>query len=359
MSHADERTKRLISIVIPVFNEEDVLPVFLERLTRACSQLVFPCEWVFVDDGSDDGTSARLSALRRGNEHVGVLRLSRNFGKEVAISAGLQQAVGDAVVIIDADLQDPPELIPALVEHWLDGFDNVFARRTRRSGDGPFKRWTARTFYRLLARVTNIDVPADAGDFRLLDRRAVDAILQFREQHRFMKGLYAWVGYRAVAVPYEREPRAGGATKWSFHKLWNLAIDGITSFTVAPLKLASLFGLAVAILALVYGAIVIVKTLLFGDPVQGYPSLMVVVLFLGGIQLLFLGIVGEYLGRVFNEVKGRPLYLVDEIHPSSFARERSNGWPAERAAGGSRGVEPDLDARALSGAGVHQQDKDG
>jgi glycosyltransferase involved in cell wall biosynthesis len=346
MSHADEHPKRLISIVIPVFNEEDVLPVFLERLASACSRLDFPFEWVFVDDGSDDGTGAKLAAARRGNDHVGVLRLSRNFGKEVAISAGLQQAVGDAVVIIDADLQDPPELIPALVAHWLEGFDNVFARRTDRGGDGPFKRWTAHAFYRLLGRVTNIEVPADAGDFRLLDRRAVDAILQFREQHRFMKGLYAWVGYRAIAVPYERDPRAGGATKWSYRRLWNLAIDGITSFTVAPLKLASLFGLAVAVLALVYGAIVIVKTLLFGDHVQGYPSLMVVVLFLGGIQLLFLGIVGEYLGRVFNEVKGRPLYLVDELHPSRFARERSGRGADgrlpehDRGAGGDRKTAP-------------------
>ena len=314
--------EHLLSVVVPVLNEEAVLESFYQRLQRTLTALGMRWEVVFVDDGSTDGSRDVLRSLAQTVDTVALLGLSRNFGKEIAISAGLEAARGDAVIIIDADLQDPPELIPQLVERWREGYANVYAQRAGREGESFPKRWTASAFYRLLASVTNIEVPIDAGDYRLLDRRAVDALLQFREHHRFMKGLYAWVGYRAIAVPYERAPRAAGTSKWSYWKLWNHAIEGLTSFTVTPLKLATYLGLGTALLALVYAGIVVVKTLLFGDPVQGYPSLMVAVLFLGGTQLLFLGIAGEYIGRIFNEVKGRPLYLIDERRESKHDMDR-------------------------------------
>jgi len=255
-----------------------------------------------------------LRALREVNPTMTIVNLSRNFGKEIALTAGLDYSCGDAAIVIDADLQDPPELIPTLIARWReDGADVVFAQRRSRAGEGWVKKITAYGFYRVLNSVSGQQVPVDTGDFRLLSRRAVEAVKQLREHHRFMKGLFAWVGFRQVAVPYERAPRLAGETKWNYWKLLNLSIEGITSFSIAPLRAASYIGLITATIAVIYGLYMMGRTILFGNPVAGYPSLLVIVLFLGGVQLLSLGIIGEYVGRIFNETKQRPLYLVDSV----------------------------------------------
>lgn len=309
----------IFSVVIPVFNEAGGITAFHRRLC-AVMDSIGPWEAVYVNDGSTDDSLPRLEALRRTNPHLAVLSLSRNFGKEIAVTAGLDHTRGDAVIVIDADLQDPPEIIPALIAGWREGFDVVTAQRRARDGDSPMKRLTASAFYRLMARLGDVEMPRDVGDFRLLSRRAVDAVLRLREQHRMMKGLFAWIGYPSKAVLYDRAPRHAGSGKWSWWKLWNLALEGITGFTVMPLKVATYLGLFVALAAAIFGAQVVVRTLIFGNPVAGYPSLMTVILFLGGVQLITLGVIGEYLGRVFNETKGRPLYLVERFHPSTLPR---------------------------------------
>jgi len=302
-----------LSVVVPAFNEEEVLPVFNKRLTDALATLDLSYEIIYVDDGSKDGTMDVLRSLHAADSRIVVVSLSRNFGKETALTAGLEHVRGEAAIVIDADLQDPPELIGALVEQWRAGYDVVYARRTKREGETVLKKLTAHIFYRLIRRLTRVEIPADTGDFRLLSRRAVTALLALREQHRFMKGLFSWIGFSQKAVDYRRDPRLAGQTKWNYWNLWNYALEGITSFTIAPLKIATYFGFTVAAFAFGYGAFIIYKTLRYGDPVQGYPSLMVVVLFLGAVQLVFIGIIGEYLGRTFNEVKRRPLYFVGEL----------------------------------------------
>ncbi|HXA24548.1 MAG TPA: glycosyltransferase family 2 protein [Acetobacteraceae bacterium] len=308
------------SVVIPVFDEAEVLPEFHRRLS-AVMDLLGTWEAIYVNDGSRDATLVLVEALHRTEPRVAVVNLSRNFGKEIATTAGLEHAGGDAVIVIDADLQDPPEVIPALVAGWHDGFDMVYAQRRAREGETWPKRITASLFYRLMQHVGRVQLPRNAGDFRLMSRRVVDAVLQLREQHRFMKGLFAWVGFPTTAVLYDRMPRQRGTAKWSYWKLWNLALDGITSFTVMPLKVATYLGLAVASFAVIFGAQLVIRTLLFGNPVAGYPSMMAVILFLGGVQLITLGVIGEYLGRVFNETKLRPLYLVERFVPSEVHRE--------------------------------------
>ncbi len=305
-----------VSVVVPAFNEAAGLARFHQRLVSAMAGLGH-WEVVYVNDGSGDDTQAVLTALQRADDRIALVSLSRNFGKETAITAGLDYAGGDAVVVIDADLQDPPELIPELVAAWRSGFDMVYAKRRSRAGETWAKRQTAAIFYRLMQCMGDLKLPQDTGDFRLMSRRVVDAVRQLREQHRFMKGLFAWVGYPTISVPYDRSPRHVGVSKWNYWKLWNLALEGITSFTVMPLKLATYIGVFVALLSVVYAVQVIVKTLIIGNPVAGYPSLMTVVLFLGGIQLVFLGVIGEYLGRVFNETKQRPLYLVEHYTPAA------------------------------------------
>ena len=306
------------SIVVPAYNEAASILAFHARLAHVMAPLG-NWEVIYVNDGSGDDTLLRLQSLRRQDPRLALLNLSRNFGKEVAVTAGLDHARGDAVIIIDADLQDPPELIPQLIAGWREGYDVVYAQRRARHGDSAMKRATADLFYRLMARLGRVEMPKEAGDFRLLSRRAADAVRQLREQHRMMKGLFAWIGYPSKAVPYDRAPRHAGETKWNWWSLWNLAIEGITGFTVMPLKIATYLGLAVALLAAAYATKVVVKTLLWGDPVAGYPSLMTVILFLGGVQLITLGVIGEYLGRVFNETKGRPLYLVERFVPAEPA----------------------------------------
>ena len=305
-----------ISVVVPAYNEAAGLDLFHHRLVRALADIE-NWEVVYVNDGSTDTTLSVIETFRNTDLRVAVVSLSRNFGKEIAVTAGLDHAAGDAVVIIDADLQDPPELIPELITCWRAGFDMVYAKRRNRNGDSWMKRRTAHGFYRLMQCMGDLKLPEDTGDFRLMSRRAVDAVRQLREQHRFMKGLFAWVGYPTTYILYDRAPRCAGVSKWSYWKLWNLAIEGITSFTVMPLKLATYVGLVVALLSAIYAVQVIVKTLIIGNPVAGYPSLMTVVLFLGGVQLMFLGVIGEYLGRVFNETKQRPLYLVERYVPSA------------------------------------------
>lgn len=309
-----------ISVVVPAYDEQDVLQAFHARLATVMASLA--CEWevIYVNDGSRDATLAVLGELSRADPHVAVIDLSRNFGKEIAMTAGLDHAGGDAVVIIDADLQDPPELIGEFVRVWREtGADVVYGQRRSRAGESGLKRLSAHLFYRLIQRVSRVRIPEDTGDFRLMTRRAVVALRQLREQHRFMKGLFAWIGYRQVAVPYDRDARVAGRTKFSYWSLWNFALEGITSFTTAPLRLATYLGLSVAAFAFVFGAWIVAKTLMSGNPVPGYPSLIVVVLFLGGVQLAFIGLIGEYLGRMFDESKARPLYLVQQRIPAQGA----------------------------------------
>ncbi len=306
----------MISIVVPAFNEAEGLERFHARLSAVLEELPVRAEIVYVNDGSEDDTSGVIRRIGAQDRRVAFVDLSRNFGKEIALTAGLDHARGDAAIVIDADLQDPPELIPELLARWQDGYDVVYARRTARDGDSWLKKLTAFAFYRLMHRTADVSIPQDTGDFRLLSRRAIEAVVKLRERHRFMKGLFAWIGYRQVAVSYRREPRHAGKTKWNYWRLWNFAIEGITSFTAAPLKLASYLGLATAFAAFLYAAWIIYKTLMFGESVRGYPSLMVAVLFLGGVQLITIGILGEYIGRMFDETKNRPLYLVQEYHPA-------------------------------------------
>jgi len=312
-----------ICVVVPVYNEEAVLGVFHSRLSTVLDQIDIPATVFYVDDGSTDGTPAMLAALLAQDERVGVVTLSRNFGHDIALTAGIDLAEGDAVIVMDADGQDPPEIIPELVARWLDGYDVVFGTRVSRKGEPLAKRASASLFYRLMHRVSKPPIPADTGDFRLLSRRAADALKHVRERNRYLKGLFAWIGYRQTSVPYSREPRIAGDTKWSYWRLWNYALDGLTAFTTAPLRLATYLGLITALGAFIYGVVIIVRTVLHGNPVPGYPSLMVVILFLGGIQLVAIGIIGEYLGRLFDESKKRPLYLVESIRPAASAKTHS------------------------------------
>ena len=305
-------SRPLISAVVPFLNEAETLPKLVATLEQHLEALGLPWELVLVDDGSTDGSLevVRHEISTRPAINATVLVLSRNFGKEAALTAGLEASQGDVVVPLDADLQDPPELITAMLEEWRKGFDVVYAVRTRREGESHTKRLTAFSFYRLMQRLSNTSIPADTGDFRLMDRSVVNALRQLPERSRFMKGLFAWVGFNQKAIPYVRDVRQQGQTKWNYWKLWNFALDGITSFSRVPLQVLSAGGLAIATLALFYGSWMVLRTLFFGIDLPGYASLMTAVLFLGGLQLIGLGVLGEYLGRVFEEVKGRPLYLV-------------------------------------------------
>jgi glycosyltransferase involved in cell wall biosynthesis len=301
---------------VPVFNEEKVISEFHKRIVRVLETIPLKTEIVYVNDGSTDNTLKFIQSFRTKNRSVAIVDLSRNFGKEIALTAGIDLAKGDSVVVIDADLQDPPELIPELVKHWKDGYDVVYAKRIARAGERVLKKATAHTFYRVMNRVSKLKLPEDTGDFRLMSRRAVNSLKELREHHRFMKGLFVWIGYRQKAITYERDARYAGKSKWNYWRLWNFALEGITSFTTAPLLAASYLGLLTSLTAFMYAVYVVYKTLVYGDPVKGYPSLMVVILFLGGIQLLAIGVIGEYIGRIFNETKRRPLYILKDYMPS-------------------------------------------
>ncbi len=312
----------LISVVVPAYNEEEVLAEFHETLVKAMSEVPVCLEIVYINDGSTDNTLDIINGIRTKDKRVTLIDLSRNFGKEIALSAGLHKAAGDAVVVIDADLQDPPELIPELIKEWENGYDVVYAKRTFRGGESFLKKTTAHFFYRMMQRVGKFTIPEDTGDFRILSRRAVNALNAFKEHHRFMKGLFAWIGFRQKAVHYQRDARRAGETKWNYWHLWNFALDGITSFTIAPLRISTYIGLVTALGAFGYGIYMVIETLLHGNEVAGYPSLIVIVLILGGIQLMAIGVLGEYLGRIFNETKQRPLYFVNEYLPSELAADK-------------------------------------
>ena len=317
-----------LTVVVPAYNESAVLAAFHARLSGVLDALPLACDVLYVDDGSRDDTWAIIQSLASADPRAGGLKLSRNFGKEAALTAGLDHVDADAAVVIDADLQDPPELIPQLVEQWHNGYDVVYATRSARAGETGLKRFTSAAFYRAMEVMSDVAVPRDTGDFRLLSRRALAALSQLRERQRFMKGLFAWIGYRQTAVNYLRDPRLAGKTKWNYWRLTQFAIEGITSFSSAPLKLATWTGLITAVLAFLYGLKVLFKALAHGDPVPGYPSLMVVILFLGGIQLLALGVIGEYLGRNYNETKQRPLYFIEDEHvPASRASFHTRATP--------------------------------
>lgn len=325
-----------LSVIVPLRNEEAVLVSLNRRLLAAIEGTVGGYEIIYVDDGSTDDTAAILAQLRVLNPRIGVIRLSRNFGKEQAMSAGLHHARGGAVVMIDADLQDPPELIPSMLAAWRRGADVVNMRRRRRAGESWLKRVTAYGFYRVMNRLSDVPIPVDTGDFRLLSRRAVDALNSLPERNRVMKGLFAWIGFSQTTIDYDREPRAAGRSKWGYWKLWNLAVEGITGFSIAPLKVATYVGFITAMWAFIYAAFVLVKTLMLGDPVPGFPTLIVVISFLGGLQLMAIGVLGEYVGRLFVEAKGRPLYLVQDFHAPDLAPRMT--W--------SRGVDDQVASKA-------------
>jgi glycosyltransferase involved in cell wall biosynthesis len=303
-----------VSLVICCFNEEAVIPALFERIAALDASLPsYRLELVCVNDGSADGTLEALLAQRRARSRMVVLDLSRNFGKEAALSAGLAHASGDAVVPIDADLQDPPELIPQMLQKWEEGFEVVLARRSDRSTDSVSKRVAAGWFYRVHNAMSDIRIPAGVGDFRLLDRCVVDVLNSLPENRRFMKGLFAWAGFRTATVEYRREPRASGRSHFGGWRLWNLAVEGITSFSLMPLRVWSYVGALVATASLAYGAFILVRTLVYGRDWPGYASLIVAILFLGGLQLIGIGIIGEYLGRTYLEAKRRPAYVVRKV----------------------------------------------
>ena len=308
---------KTITVLIPAYNEAAVLPALFDRLAILADAVPkYQFEFLFVNDGSRDDTLALIQAQAHKDSRVSYLDLSRNFGKEIAMCAGIDHANGDALVIIDADLQDPPELIPQMITLWEEGYDDVYAKRSKRLGESWFKKVTSRLFYKLLQKSTSIPIQQDTGDFRLLDRRCVEALQQFRETERYTKGFFSWIGFKKKEITYVRDPRAAGETKWNYVKLVNLAIDGIVSFTTTPLRLSTYLGLLVSFAAFIYIIVIIIRTVLFGIELAGYPSMMAVILFLGGVQLLSLGIIGEYIGRIFNETKRRPLYFVEEYHPA-------------------------------------------
>jgi polyisoprenyl-phosphate glycosyltransferase len=300
-----------LSLLVPIYNEADVINLFFERVLPIMEGLALDWEILCVNDGSKDRTQELLAQWHARDARIKVINLSRNFGKERALTSALDLASGDAVIPIDVDLQEPPELIPRLVSLWREGFDVVNATRSSRASDSLPKRATAKLFYRVINSLSDVEIPRDAGDFRLLSRRVCDVLRSMRETHRFMKGMFAWAGFPSTTIYFERLPRSGGVTKWNFWRLWNFALEGITSFSTVPLKIASYLGLLTATLGLFYASFLVVRTLIFGDPVKGYPSLMTAVLFFGGVQLMFIGIIGEYIARIHDEVKGRPIYVIE------------------------------------------------
>ncbi|EGA70900.1 hypothetical protein VISI1226_16713 [Vibrio sinaloensis DSM 21326] len=306
----ESESEILLSVLVPYYNEEEVLPAFHERLMPVLDSIDGLCEVIYIDDGSRDNSQSIVAGFESEHSNIVSLNLSRNFGKEAAMSAGLEYSRGQVVTILDADLQDPPELLPEMLEKWREGFDVVNMQRKERHGETWMKQKSAAWFYRVMNSVSQMDVPENVGDFRLLSRRVVEHINQLPERNRYMKGLFSWPGFTTTTLQFERDPRLVGETKWNYLKLIGLAIDGISSFSIRPLRLATLLGAVMAAFAFLYGFIIICKTIFLGEPVVGYPSIMVVQLGLGGIQLLCIGLMGEYIGRIFIETKRRPLFIV-------------------------------------------------
>ena len=304
-----------ISIIIPAYNEEDSLPYLYERLTKLIDDIKnYEFEILFVNDGSKDKTLEIIKEYRKKDNRFAYVNLSRNFGKEIAMIAGLDYAKGDAVVFMDADLQDPPELLPELIKYWEEGYDDVYARRKTRDGETFLKKFTSKMYYRVLQKLTNIQIQKDTGDFRLLDRRCVNALKKLRESQRCSKSMFSWIGYKKKEVLFDREPRVAGKTKWNYKKLIDLAIDGITSFTTSPLRLSTYLTIPTFITLAVYFIYVIVKSCTIHEPIQEFQAIILINLFFFGIIILLIGIIGEYLGRIFNETKNRPLYFIDEYN---------------------------------------------
>ena len=308
-------SRPLLSVIVPCYNEEQVIGICHERIaavTLALPDYLF--EILYIDDGSSDQTRFLLHKLQQVDHRIRLIGLSRNFGKELALTAGLDNARGDAVIILDADLQDPPELIPELLRVWREqDADVVYGQRTSREGESRLKKTTAYLFYRVMNRISGkVHIPRDTGDFRLMTRRAVEDLKRLRETHRFMKGLFAWIGYKQVAVPYVRERRAAGRTHWNYLSLWNLSLEGITGFSMLPLRFAGVCGLLISMASLAYACFIVIRTLVRGTDVPGFPSIIVMISFLSGIQLLSIGVLGEYIGRIFDETKNRPLYIINE-----------------------------------------------
>lgn len=311
---------QLLSVIVPVFNESAVIQAFYDRARPALAAIPgVDYELIFVDDGSHDDSYHQLAALAARDPRMRVIKFSRNFGHQVAITAGLDRARGDCIVVIDADLQDPPEVIGEMVQQWRAGYDIVYGVRADRAGEGPLKLLTASVFYRLLNRITKINIPVDVGDFRLISRRAADELRQLREKDRFVRGLVSWIGFSQTGVNYHREKRYAGETKYPYRKMIKFALDGVTSFSTMPLKIATWMGYGASFLAFLYLVSVFVQRLL-GHTVQGWATIMVALLFLGGVQLICLGIIGEYVGRIFNESKARPLYVIDHVLGESSER---------------------------------------
>ncbi len=324
---ADTSTSRpVLSIIAPVYNEEAILHELYRRITEVMETFGEPWELVLVNDGSWDRSYDIMLELHEQDPRVHIVNFSRNFGHQIAITAGMDYAQGQAVVIIDADLQDPPQVILDLVAKWREGYEVVYAIRRERKGETWFKLWTAKMFYRLINKITGVNIPLDTGDFRLLDRKAVDALRQIREHHRFMRGLSVWIGFRQTGVMYVREERFAGETKYPFRKMLRFAMDGITSFSYLPLQLATYMGFTIAGLSVLGIIITIILRLSGSHAFEGQATTLVMVLFLGGIQLISLGIIGEYLGRIYDEVKNRPLYIVDE----AVGFERHHADPTRR-----------------------------
>lgn len=310
------KTKELISIVIPCYNEEDVVNLCHTAITDVIGDLPYDFEIIYINDGSTDTTQELLEKIHAKDKRAIIINLSRNFGKEAAMTAGIDNATGNALIILDADLQDPPSLIPDIIKMWKDtGADVVYGQRIERKGETWFKKFTANGFYNVINFIAaNVEIPKNTGDFRLMNRRSIDALVQLREKHRFMKGLFAWIGFKQVAFEYNREARVAGNTKWGYWKLWNLAMEGIAGFSTTPLRVASFCGLIISIASFMFGGFIIFRTMFFGVNIEGWASLSVMILFLSGIQLLSIGILGEYIGRIFGEAKKRPLYFIDTTH---------------------------------------------
>lgn len=302
-----------VSLLIPAYNEEETIPLLYNELNNVIDNISgYEFEILIINDGSSDNTLNILRNLQQRDSRINYISFSRNFGKEIAMAAGFDYVTGDAAVILDADLQDPPELIKEMIMYWEEGYDDVYAKRRSREGETWFKKFTSATFYKLLQKMTKISIQEDTGDFRLLDRRAIESLKKLREKQRYTKGMFSWIGFNKKEILFDRKPRAAGKTKWNYLKLFNLALEGVTSFTTSPLRISTILGILVSIFSMVYMFIVLIKSLIWKDPVKGYPSMMVTILFLGGVQLVSLGIIGEYVGRIFNETKYRPLYIIDE-----------------------------------------------
>lgn len=301
----------IISIIAPCYNEEETIEPFLRRIEEILTQINQPYEIVFINDGSRDNTLNVLLNAKQNFKNIRIINFSRNFGKEAALTAGLDKARGEAAIPIDVDLQDPPELIKELVARWREGYDVVLAKRADRTSDSFAKRVSADLFYKLNGKISNVDIPNNVGDFRLMSKRVVEALNQLPENQRFMKGLFAWVGFKTVVIEYVREKREAGQSSFNGWKLWNFALDGITSFSTLPLRIWLYIGALVSFLSFLYGSFIILKTLIFGVDLPGYASLAVIMLFLGGIQLIGIGILGEYIGRIYSESKRRPSYIIE------------------------------------------------